>query len=200
MTRAEVDARRGRSGGRGRAGSGPRRPSSQTAPRRPNRRRPYRPWHGDPALVRDARPAVTHPARDLGARPRRRGVAGRPARSRARPRPSARLRAAGRAGAVRHQQLASPARPTRRPSSSGLGIPADGDVLTSAMAAARLVEPGERALVCGGPGIAEALRGPGRRRPVRDGDADAVVGRLPPRLRLRAPAGRRPGRPARAPA
>jgi len=54
------------------------------------------------------------------------------------------------------------------------GVPARGDVLTSAQAAARLVEPGERALVCGGPGIAEAL---GRRgaTPVRDGDADAVV-------------------------
>ncbi|MGH9262562.1 MAG: HAD family hydrolase, partial [Acidimicrobiales bacterium] len=36
---------------------------------------------------------------------------------------------------------------------AGFGIPADGDVMTSAMAAARLVEPGERVLVCGGPGI-----------------------------------------------
>jgi len=54
------------------------------------------------------------------------------------------------------------------------GIPAHGDVLTSAMAAARLVEAGERALVCGGPGIAEALEGRGA-TPVRDGDADAVV-------------------------
>ena len=54
------------------------------------------------------------------------------------------------------------------------GIPAHGDVLTSAMAAARLVEAGERALVCGGPGIAEALEGRGA-MPVRDGDADAVV-------------------------
>jgi HAD superfamily hydrolase (TIGR01450 family) len=54
------------------------------------------------------------------------------------------------------------------------GIPAHGDVLTSAMAAARLVEAWERALVCGGPGIAEALEGRGA-TPVRDGDADAVV-------------------------
>jgi HAD superfamily hydrolase (TIGR01450 family) len=54
------------------------------------------------------------------------------------------------------------------------GIPAHGDVLTSAMAAARLVEAGERALVCGGPGIAEALEGR-KATPVRDGDADAVV-------------------------
>lgn len=54
------------------------------------------------------------------------------------------------------------------------GVPARGDVLTSAGAAARLVEPGERALVCGGPGIAEALDRRGA-TPVRDGDADAVV-------------------------
>jgi glycerol-1-phosphatase len=38
-----------------------------------------------------------------------------------------------------------------------VGIPAVGDVLTSATAAAALVEPGERVLVAGGPGITEAL-------------------------------------------
>jgi 4-nitrophenyl phosphatase len=38
-----------------------------------------------------------------------------------------------------------------------VGIPAAGDVLTSAVAAAQLVSPGERVLVCGGPGIDEAL-------------------------------------------
>jgi HAD superfamily hydrolase (TIGR01450 family) len=38
------------------------------------------------------------------------------------------------------------------------GIPAVGDVVTSAMAAAALVEPGERALVFGGPGVVEALQ------------------------------------------
>jgi HAD superfamily hydrolase (TIGR01450 family) len=54
------------------------------------------------------------------------------------------------------------------------GIPARGDVVTSAMAAARLVEPGERALVAGGPGIVEALEARGA-TPVREGDADAVV-------------------------
>jgi HAD superfamily hydrolase (TIGR01450 family) len=42
-----------------------------------------------------------------------------------------------------------------------VGIPADGDVLTSAMAAALLVEPGDRVLVCGGPGIVEALKSRG---------------------------------------
>ena len=57
----------------------------------------------------------------------------------------------------------------------GLGIPADaGDVLTSAQAAARLLEPGTTALVCAGPGVDEALRARGVAT-VRDGRADAVV-------------------------
>jgi HAD superfamily hydrolase (TIGR01450 family) len=55
-----------------------------------------------------------------------------------------------------------------------MGIAAAGDVVTSAMAAATLVEPGERALVCGGPGVVEALTNRGA-EPVRDGAADAVV-------------------------
>lgn len=57
---------------------------------------------------------------------------------------------------------------------SAFGIPAEGDVLTSATAAALLLQPGQTALVCGGPGVVEALE---RRAitPVRDGDADAVV-------------------------
>ena len=38
-----------------------------------------------------------------------------------------------------------------------IGIPATGDVCTSAQAAALLLAPGERVLVAGGPGIAEAL-------------------------------------------
>ncbi|MDQ3469540.1 MAG: HAD-IIA family hydrolase [Actinomycetota bacterium] len=42
-----------------------------------------------------------------------------------------------------------------------IGIPARGDVITSAMAAAHLVVPGERVLVCGGPGVAEAVAGRG---------------------------------------
>ena len=40
-------------------------------------------------------------------------------------------------------------------------IPAAGDVVTSAMAGALAVEPGERVLVLGGPGVFEALRGRG---------------------------------------
>jgi 4-nitrophenyl phosphatase len=56
----------------------------------------------------------------------------------------------------------------------GFGIePLDG-VVTSAMAGATLVEPGETALLCGGPGIAEELEARGV-TVVRDGDADAVV-------------------------
>jgi 4-nitrophenyl phosphatase len=54
------------------------------------------------------------------------------------------------------------------------GIEATGMVVTSAMAAARLLEPGETALVCGGPGVVEALEGRGVRA-VGDGPADAVV-------------------------
>jgi 4-nitrophenyl phosphatase len=42
------------------------------------------------------------------------------------------------------------------------------------MAAAALVEPGEEVLVCAGPGVEEALLARGA-RPVRDGDADAVL-------------------------
>lgn len=54
------------------------------------------------------------------------------------------------------------------------GIPADEGVVTSAMAAARLVEPGERVLVAGGPGVSEALVARGV-EVVSDGDADAVI-------------------------
>jgi len=56
----------------------------------------------------------------------------------------------------------------------GFGIPATGDVLTSAMAAARLLQPGQRAVVLGGPGIVEALEERGV-TPLREGPADAVV-------------------------
>jgi 4-nitrophenyl phosphatase len=40
---------------------------------------------------------------------------------------------------------------------AGVGIAARGDVVTSAMAAAGLVEPGQRVLVAGGPGVREAV-------------------------------------------
>jgi 4-nitrophenyl phosphatase len=47
-------------------------------------------------------------------------------------------------------------------------------VITSAMAAAELVHEGERALVCAGPGVVEALSARGA-EVVHDGAADAVV-------------------------
>lgn len=55
------------------------------------------------------------------------------------------------------------------------GFPADAaDVVTSAQAAASLVEPGSTALVCGGPGVEEALAARDVET-VLDGPADAVV-------------------------
>lgn len=41
---------------------------------------------------------------------------------------------------------------------AGVGVPAEGDVITSAVVAGDLVAAGERVLVCGGPGIEEAVR------------------------------------------
>lgn len=55
-----------------------------------------------------------------------------------------------------------------------IGVPAARDVVTSAVAAARLLEPGSTALVCAGPGVVEALERRGVAT-VRDGRADAVV-------------------------
>jgi HAD superfamily hydrolase (TIGR01450 family) len=57
---------------------------------------------------------------------------------------------------------------------AGLGIPAEGDVVTSAMAAAALLARGSTALVCAGEGVVEALEQRGVLT-VREGDADAVV-------------------------
>ena len=55
------------------------------------------------------------------------------------------------------------------------GVPTEAeDLITSAQAAATLVEPGETALVCAGPGVEEALVARGVRT-VREGAADAVV-------------------------
>lgn len=55
-----------------------------------------------------------------------------------------------------------------------IGIPARGDVLTSALAGALLVEPGERVLVCGGSGVVQALERRGA-VPVLEGPCDAVM-------------------------
>lgn len=54
------------------------------------------------------------------------------------------------------------------------GIPAEGAVVSSAMVAASLVEPGETVLVCAGPGVDEALEARGAVT-VREGPADVVV-------------------------
>jgi HAD superfamily hydrolase (TIGR01450 family) len=53
-----------------------------------------------------------------------------------------------------------------------IGIPAVGDVVSSAMAAAMLVEPGERVLVAGGPGVVEALVARGVQVVLNDGHGD----------------------------
>ncbi|MCP5029933.1 MAG: HAD-IIA family hydrolase [Actinomycetia bacterium] len=57
---------------------------------------------------------------------------------------------------------------------ASFGIPAEGDVITSAAAAATLVQPGERVICCSGPGVVEAVRARGA-EVVDDGPADAVV-------------------------
>ena len=61
-----------------------------------------------------------------------------------------------------------------------IGLAATGDVVSSAMAAARLVEPGERVLVAGGPGVVEAVESRGALAVRNDGTVapehfDAVV-------------------------
>ncbi|MEO6571020.1 MAG: HAD-IIA family hydrolase, partial [Ilumatobacteraceae bacterium] len=55
-----------------------------------------------------------------------------------------------------------------------IGIPAAGDVVSSAQAAAFLVQAGETVLVCGGPGVVEAVEARGA-SVVSDGAADAVI-------------------------
>lgn len=85
----------------------------------------------------------------------------------------ARLRAAGhRVLFVTNNSSARVA--TQEAALGSIGIPAEGDVLTSAQAAALLLHPGERALVCAGEGVVEALEARGV-EVVTSGDADAVV-------------------------
>jgi 4-nitrophenyl phosphatase len=55
-----------------------------------------------------------------------------------------------------------------------IGIPASGDVLTSANAAALLIDPGERVMVCGGEGVVQAVEGRGA-VPSAEPPYDAVV-------------------------
>ncbi len=71
-----------------------------------------------------------------------------------------RLQAAGwRVVFVTNNGSATPAEQEAKLAS--FGIEAKGDVITSAMAATLLVQPGERALVCAGPGVLEAMRNHG---------------------------------------
>ncbi len=55
-----------------------------------------------------------------------------------------------------------------------IGVVADGDVISSSTAAAELVRAGERVLVCGGPGVFEAVLAAGA-VPFEGDDADAVA-------------------------
>jgi 4-nitrophenyl phosphatase len=56
-----------------------------------------------------------------------------------------------------------------------MGVPARGAVVTSATAAAALLAPEERVLVCGGPGVTEAVRQRGAVVVIDDGPVDTVV-------------------------
>lgn len=58
---------------------------------------------------------------------------------------------------------------------AAIGIPATGDVVTSAMAGADLVQPGERVLVAGGPGVVEALVARGAIAVGNDADPEVAV-------------------------
>ena len=57
---------------------------------------------------------------------------------------------------------------------AAIGIPAAGDVFTSAGAAAALLQPGERVLVCGGAGVVEAVSAAGA-SPVAGDDASGTT-------------------------
>ena len=62
---------------------------------------------------------------------------------------------------------------------AAIGIPAEGDVVTSAQAAASLVEAGERVRIAGGPGVVEAVAARGAAAVTfdddPDGDTDALI-------------------------
>jgi HAD superfamily hydrolase (TIGR01450 family) len=83
------------------------------------------------------------------------------------------LRAAGRRVLFVTNNSAS-TRAQQEQALAAIGIDAVGDVISSAMAAALLVEPGERVFVCGGPGIEEALAERGA-EVATDGHFDAVM-------------------------
>lgn len=60
---------------------------------------------------------------------------------------------------------------------AAMGVPADGDVVTSAQAGAALVEAGERTLVVGGPGLHEEVAARGA-EVVTEGPCDVVISGL----------------------
>lgn len=85
----------------------------------------------------------------------------------------ARLRAAGRRVVfVTNNSMAVLA--DQEEALAAIGVPAVGDVVTSAQAAASLVDRDETVLVCGAAGLEEAVTGRGA-TVVRDGVADAVI-------------------------
>lgn len=90
----------------------------------------------------------------------------------------ARLRAAGHPVAFVTNNSAAPVAHVEAKLAAH-GVAAEGDVLTSAGAAATLVAPGERVLVCGGPGLEEAVAERGATPVANDGadpgPVDAVV-------------------------
>ena len=61
---------------------------------------------------------------------------------------------------------------TQEAALAAIGVDATGSVVSSAMAAALLVESGERVLVAGGPGVVEALQARGVEVVVNDGTLD----------------------------
>jgi HAD superfamily hydrolase (TIGR01450 family) len=87
----------------------------------------------------------------------------------------ARLRAAGER-VVFVTNNSNPVRASQEERLARIGVGAAGDVVTSADAVARLLEPGDRAFVAGGPGVVEALERRGVVVATGDGGAvDAVV-------------------------
>jgi HAD superfamily hydrolase (TIGR01450 family) len=58
---------------------------------------------------------------------------------------------------------------------AAMGVPAAGSIVTSATAAAVLLEEGERVMVCGGPGVVEAVRSRGAVVVDDGGQVDTVV-------------------------
>ena len=66
----------------------------------------------------------------------------------------------------------APTRSEHEAALQAVGIPAVGDIVSSAMAAGRLVGEGDRVLVSGGPGVVEAVEEAGATAVVNDGRVD----------------------------